>query len=238
MGIKLTEEQLKKLLNKNPALKVAQSIGANIKDTKLSLDNLDVDKKKVKENKVLLDFGAESIKKQTKKSSDVQLINMMNQESTYDFSYSETHFSILFHNSKLLSVNQIFAILQSGKYKIFSYKKRWHTIIHKVLYEAYIEARSQGKSIPFFSENAELTLFRQAKRLVDEDAMTTMFKYIIDGLKKNINTNPYGILADDNPKIIHKIICHSSKGEPKIGIRIKLCEDRKQVFFAEDILKK
>ena len=36
-------------------------------------------------------------------------------------------------------------------------------------------------SLDVFEDSVEITLFRQAKKLVDEDAMTTMFKYIIDG---------------------------------------------------------
>lgn len=233
MSVKLTEEQLAKMLKKNPNLKVSQS--STPESNKLSLDHLE--SKAPITNKVVLDFGEPPKKKKTRKPTDVQGINIMNTESDYEFSYSDTHFSILFHNAKLLSVNQIFAILQSGKYKIFSYKKKWHGIIKKILFEAMIEARNKGDKVPFFTENAEITLFRQAKRLVDEDAMTTMFKYILDGLKKDDEDNPHGILADDNPKIIHKIVCYSTKGEPKVGIRIKLCEDRKDDFSAEDILK-
>lgn len=231
MSIKLTEQQLTNLLDKNPNLKVSDANPIK----KLSLDNLTISENKP--SKVVLDFGEPPKKKKTRKPTDVNDINIMNVESDYEFSYSENHFSILFHNAKLLSVNQIFAILQSGKYKIFSYKKKWHNIIKKILHEAMIDAKNKGVQVPFFTENAEITLFRQAKRLVDEDAMTTMFKYILDALKKDEEDNPYGILADDNPKIIHKIVCYSTKGDPKVGIRIKLCEDRKNDFIAEDILK-
>lgn len=237
MGIKLSEKQLEELLNKNPSLKVSQSLGAkDIKNNKLSLSRLEIPQEK--KDKIIIDIGNDEGKIKIRKNSDTNSINIMNVESTYEYSYSDTHFSILFHNAKLLSVNQIFAILQSGKYKIFSYKKKWHSIIQKILYEAYIESRRKNETFPFFSENLELTLFRQAKRLVDEDAMTTMFKYILDALKKDSIKNPYGIIADDNPKIIHRIHCYSNKGEPKIGIKIKICKDRKQDFFAEDILKK
>lgn len=234
MGINLTEEQLSNLLKKNPSLKVAETLGGKQQKNKIDLSNIS---NKSKDEKIVLDFGEPPTKKKKSKPTDIKKINNTNLESHYEFTYSDTHFSILFHNAQLLSVNQIFAILQSGKYKIFSYKKKWHNIIKKVLYEAYIQARAEGKNIPFFHENAEITLFRQASRLVDEDAMTTMFKYILDGLKRE-DDNPHGILADDNPKIIHKIICYSNKGEPKIGIKVKLCEERKQDFSAEDILKK
>ncbi len=223
MGLKLTETELNNLLNKNSKLKVAKETKSNKKTSKITLVEKDlVEEKKVK-------------KAQGIKTSEV---NKLNKQSTVHFSSSDNHVSILFEGAKLLSVNQIFAILQYRKYEIFTYKKIWHELIKKVLDEQSILLRSENKKLPFFNEAVEITLFRQASRLVDEDAMSTMFKYIIDGLKRDETDNPNGILAEDNPKIVHRIVCYSEKGEPFVGIKVKKIIEKKSAFSPTDILKK
>lgn len=224
MGLKLTETELNNLLNKNSKLKVAKETKSNNKKTsKITLVEKDlVEEKKVK-------------KAQGIKTSEV---NKLNKQSTVHFSSSDNHVSILFEGAKLLSVNQIFAILQYRKYEIFTYKKIWHELIKKVLDEQSLLLRSENKKLPFFNEAVEITLFRQASRLVDEDAMSTMFKYIIDGLKRDETDNPNGILAEDNPKIVHRIVCYSEKGEPFVGIKVKKISEKKSAFSPADILKK
>jgi hypothetical protein len=224
MGLKLTETELNNLLNKNSKLKVAKETKSNNKKTsKITLVEKDlVEEKKIK-------------KAQGIKTSEV---NKLNKQSTVHFSSSDNHVSILFEGAKLLSVNQIFAILQYRKYEIFTYKKIWHELIKKVLDEQSLLLRSENKKLPFFNEAVEITLFRQASRLVDEDAMSTMFKYIIDGLKRDETDNPNGILAEDNPKIVHRIVCYSEKGEPFVGIKVKKISEKKSAFSPTDILKK
>lgn len=246
MGIKFTEEQLREMLKNNPALKVASSIGGDkpleniIPPQKISVKK----EKKTKIEKISLqlnslDINESSDKSKTKKSSGgikVSDINKLNKEAIISYSSSEEHFSILFIGAKLLSVNQIFAILQYRKYEIFNYKKLWHELIKKALEEASLELKSQKKDLPFFDDSVEITLFRQATRLVDEDAMSTMFKFIIDGLKRDGEKNPLGILAEDNPKIVHRIVCYSEKGDPAIGIKVKRIVEKKKKFSAKDIL--
>ncbi len=224
MGLKLTETELNNLLNKNSKLKVAKETKSNAKkNSKIILLEKDLlEDKKAK-------------KTQGIKTSDV---NKINKQSTVHFSSSDNHVSILFEGAKLLSVNQIFAILQYRKYEIFTYKKIWHELIKKVLDEQSILLRSENKKLPFFNEAVEITLFRQASRLVDEDAMSTMFKYIIDGLKRDDVDNQNGILAEDNPKIVHRIVCYSEKGEPFVGIKVKKISEKKSAFSPNDILKK
>jgi hypothetical protein len=162
-----------------------------------------------------------------------------NKSAIIQTTVSDTHFSIIFDGAKLLSINQIFAILQYRKYEMFAYKKSWHEIIQNILFEKHTELTKQGLSLPYFNDSVELTIFRQAPRLVDEDALTTMFKYIIDALKLDKNKNPYGILADDNPKIVHKIESYSEKGPYCLGIKIKLIEcEKKQNYTLNQILIK
>lgn len=182
----------------------------------------------------------QDVKATKKKSSTNKVvdINSINQKAEIYTDISDTHYSVLFKGAKLLSINQIFAILQYHKYDIFSYKKTWHNIIKELLFKNHLELKAQNKRLPFFEQAVEITIFRQAPRLVDEDALTTMFKFIIDAFKRNDNDNPYGVLAEDNPKIVHKIECYSEKGEHYVGIKIKLIEgDKKPKFLPEDILK-
>lgn len=223
MGLKLTETELNNLLSKNSKLKVSKETDSKNKKT----DKISILEEIVKE-------------KPAKKAQGIKTseVNKLNKQAKVHFSSSEYHVSILFEGAKLLSVNQIFAILQYRKYEIFTYKKIWHELIKKVLDEQSIILRSENKKLPFFNEAVEITLFRQASRLVDEDAMSTMFKYIIDGLKRDDEDNPNGILEEDNPKIVHRIVCYSEKGEPFVGIKIKKIIEKKSSFSPKDILKK
>ncbi len=64
-----------------------------------------------------------------------------------------------------------------------------------------------------------------------------MFKYIIDAFKKT-ETNSFGILEEDNPKIVSKIESYSEKGEYCVGIRIKVIQNGTETTYTkEDILE-
>ena len=145
--------------------------------------------------------------------------------------HSSTHFSILFDGARLLSVNQIFAILQYRKYEIFGYKKAWQKVIKDEIQKL--------KSLPYFTDYVELTLFRQSPKLVDEDALSVMFKFIIDALKTDKKDNFIGIIAEDNPKIVQRIKLEQEKGANFVGIRIRDIshEIKKEKFNPEDLLK-
>lgn len=230
MGLNLTEKELNELLTKNKKLKVSNSMGGNKK--------LNVKEKTLKLKKFSLSENDEDQKEKKKVLGvNVSDLNNINKNSISKYSNSKDHVSILLEGAKLLSVNQIFAILQYRKYEIFKYKKVWHEIIKNSLDIQSYELNKKGENLPFFEDTVEITLFRQATRLVDEDAMSTMFKYIIDGLKRDPIKNPNGILAEDNPKIVHRIVCFSEKGEPLIGIKIKKLKEKKKTFSALEILQ-
>ncbi len=232
MGIKLTEQELNNLLLKNNKLKIADTFGASKdKETKIAVKNSKPKKTKIK----VSEEEPKEIKKTKNTGVKTSEINKLNRESKVSFTSSEEHVSLLFDGAKLLSVNQIFAILQYRKYEIFSYKKNWHEIIKKVLNEQFLILKQDKKSLPFFEDSVEITLFRQASRLVDEDAMSTMFKYIIDALKRD-EDNPNGVLAEDNPKIVHRIVCYSEKGLPCVGIRVQKIKEKKQKYSSTDLL--
>lgn len=250
MGLKFTEEQLKEMLDKNKKLKISSVIGGDkpLDNSILNANQTNDSKLKVKEKKEKVkkislaeetEEDSELVKEKAKSAGiKVSDLNKINKSAIPSYSNSEEHVSILFDGAKLLSVNQIFAILQYRKYEIFAYKKIWHEIIKNSLDFQYYELKQSGKELPFFEDSVEITLFRQASRLVDEDAMSTMFKYIIDGLKRDPIKNPHGILAEDNPKIVHRIVCFSEKGSPAVGIKVKKITEKKQKFSMLDILER
>lgn len=215
--VRLTEKEFESLNNK----------------TKISLSPITSGNK---EGKISLGNNKKTDKPKYKNVNVKEIINE-NKKSKISTTVSNEHFSIIFEGAKLLSINQIFAILQYRKYEIFDYKKNWHELIKDALKVCYIEEKMKGNDLPFFNNSVEITIFRQAPKLVDEDALTTMFKYIIDALKRT-KTNPYGILAEDNPKIVHKIECYSEKGEHCVGIRVKIIDkNKKETYTAQKILE-
>ncbi len=229
MGLKLTEEQLNSMLKNNDKLKISKTLGGEIKNKKKSKKILVKDEIEVKEE----------VSKKKSTGITIPEINKINKSAICTTSVSNDHVSFLFNGAKLLSVNQILAKMQLkfGQKQVFTYKKVWHEVIKSQLDYLFLDLKSKGQKLPFFETSVELTLFRQASRLVDEDAMSMMFKYIIDALKRDDEKNPNGILAEDNPKIVHRIVCFSEKGEPYIGIKIKKIEEKKKQFSPNDILE-
>lgn len=173
----------------------------------------------------------EESKSKKQQGIDVKTIIQEINDCKVTCEYSEDHFSLLFDGARLLSVNQIFAILQYRKYEIFGYKKAWQKVIKDEL--------SKLKNLPYFTNSVELTLFRQSPRLVDEDALSVMFKFIIDALKTDKKKSFQGIIAEDNPKIVQKIKLEQEKGPNFVGIKIKdiSSEIKKEIFLPTDILK-
>lgn len=150
------------------------------------------------------------------KKNYIQLINNFNNNSIITTSYSENHFSIVFDGARLLSLNNMFSLLEFKKlkYSLFNYKKNWHTIVKNEL------LKIKNCNLPFFDSSVEVTLLRRAKRTVDQDSLPPMFKYIIDALKYNKELNPNGILKEDNINIISNLKCYNLKGSYLIGIKI------------------
>lgn len=237
-GLRYSEEELRGILANNSGITISSSLGgdneitsgaiipkkANPAEIKINLGSKD--QVKIASKKIILSAQTEPKKKG---STNINDINKSNKSAIVSVSVSDKHLAIALDGAKLLSINQIFAFLQNPKLKFsfFSYKKTWHDIIGEVLNNLYIEERLKGRELPFFNSSVELTIFRQAPKLVDEDALTTMFKFIIDALKRTPD-NPHGILAEDNPKIVHKISCYSEKGSHCVGIKVKLIEGTKK----------
>lgn len=169
------------------------------------------------------------------RSSNVYEIIKCNKEAKVIVKASDDEVAIVFKGARLITVNVMFNLLESRKYDLFSYKKSWHALIKNALAEIAYQLQGKGKRMPFFDSNVEITLFRQAKRTVDEDAMMTMFKYIIDGLKKS-SENPIGILADDNKMVINNVVTFNEKGDYAVGIKIKRTNHQKEKCTIDSFL--
>lgn len=127
--------------------------------------------------------------------------------------YSPKHLTLYFPSLRLFSLNELFALLQYRKYIVFKYKKSIHDLVHKALGSIPKEHR------PFFSQPCHITLYRSGAKRIDRDNFESMFKALIDGLKKTPK-NTYGVIADDNPDILFSDTKIQSIGEPSIAIRI------------------
>ncbi len=215
-AIKMTEKELEGLLKTN----------------KISLSNSSNKNAKSKISKISLTDSAPV--KKSSASVNINKVIQNTKSSTIKYSVSETHISIVFEEAILLSINQIFAFLQREKQQqfFFMYKKTWHNKMQ----EALKLIKAETKFLPFFDKDIEITLFRQAPREIDKDAITTMFKFIIDGLKKTTE-NPFGVLADDNPRVVHSIKFHNEKGEHLVGIKLKVVQNETKPMTTEDFLK-
>lgn len=211
-GLNFTEKELEKIL----------------KNGKISLS---ADNKKSCTKIIIKDI---IVSKKSSSSVNIHKIIQANKESVVKYTISEGHITIVFEGAILLSVNQIFSFLQREKQQqfFFMYKKMWHNKIQEAL--ALIKA--EKNTLPFFEKDIELTLFRQAPREIDKDAITTMFKFIIDGLKRTKET-PLGILADDNPKVIHSIKFYNEKGLHFVGIKLKVIKNQTPTMSVIEFLK-
>jgi len=242
--IQYTQKQLNDILNRNSKLKITAANSTNGDGNKKTI-LLNEQKKphKIKLGNILdpclptkndINFIIDNNKQPQvcKKilQSNIDMLNLNNLHAKYRYSFDESHFSFVIFGARLLSVNQIFALLQYRKYELFKYKKIWHKKIQEILADA-----QTIKNIPFFEDMVKITLFRQAPKLVDEDAMTTMYKFIIDAVKLNKNNNlSLSLIKEDNPKIVHEIACYSNKGDYAVGFKVeKITELKKPINLTD-----
>jgi len=116
--------------------------------------------------------------------------------------------SLWFDGARLLTVNELFSILQYRKHQTYAYKKAWRQLIHRAL-------EGMEGPRPFFDGPTRIWLYRRGKGLVDLDSLPPMFKYAIDALRRE------GIIADDNPQIIVEPKLLQEKGLPAVGMRLE-----------------
>lgn len=217
-AIKFSEKELKQVLQ-NGKISLSSTNSVN-KTTKTKIEKISL--------------SDNTSPKKSSASVNINKVIQNTKSSLIKYSVSDSHITLIFEGAILLSINQIFAFLQREKQQqfFFMYKKTWHNKIN----DALKLIKSEKKIVPYFEKDVEITLLRQAPREIDKDALPTMFKFIIDGLKYEKETNPFGILADDNPKIVHTIKFHNEKGEHLVGIRLKIVPNEIPPISATDLL--
>ncbi len=235
-SVRMSEDELEDILAKNKGLKVSSQTPLKKITPASPLDDKAL--KKIKKDEKVKDFlsgklaaqskekenfddffsSGKTSEKPVKKAKGINVkenIIELNKKSVAKVVYGPDHISILFEGARLLSLNQIFAILQYRKYEVFAYKKMWQELMKNAL---------MGKNnLPFFDKNCEIVLLRYSPKLVDRDSLSTMYKYIIDSLRvSKKDKNHKGILSEDNPNVVEniKLIQQKSK-ENYIGIRIQ-----------------
>ena len=153
--------------------------------------------------------ASETLETVKKKRQGVKVDPILNSIRSADIEVAgdETFVSFKFEGARLLTVNEIFAILQYRKFQTFGYKKLWHQLMTRAV--------QQLQEKPVFTEKTKLVLYRRGKKLVDLDAVPVMFKYAIDALRKE------GLIEDDNPNVITEVEVVQEKGEPCVGLRLE-----------------
>lgn len=156
-------------------------------------------------------------KKKKNKGLDFREVERTLNECVYHIKVENTEqeksLSLILEDIRLVSLNEIFANLQTRPYEIFKYKKNCHALISKVL-DSY-----QGEIPVFKDEKIEITYFRQASRFFDHDSLIPSFKYFLDSLVDN------KVIMDDDPNIVSDIRpIQRIKGKDEkrlLGIKIK-----------------
>ncbi len=219
-SVRFTESQMAEILSKNKSVKISSTTPQK-EEEKIIQEFFKLPEQPKKELSPTLKTQKNVIKKII---SDIKCADLKT-------SYDKNNFALVFLNTRLLTSNQILALLQyKRKHEVFNYKKELHQKIQYFL--------SLQKGLPLFNCPIELTLYRQAPTFVDEDSVSLMFKYIIDALKSGHKEGYIGVLADDNRNIIKRIILKQQKGDYCVGIKIRdiSLEYQEENFTITDIL--
>lgn len=200
--MRFSEDDLKKMLQ-NPALKISDS----------------KKKEQVTKNKSIITEMKDDVEDKNNKRKGVDVSKSI---STISSSLIQVHssnikgeesFAVWYPGVRILSLNEIFAILERRKYEAFRYKKAWQEAIQKAVMLTPISKR------PYFDGPTRITLYRRGARLIDLDSFQTMFKYPIDALRYS------GILAEDNPNIIVETKSVQEKGEKAVALKLERLYD-------------
>lgn len=200
--MRFSEDDLKKMLQ-NPALKISDS----------------KKKEQVAKNKSIITEMKDEVEEKNNKRKGVDVSKSI---STISSSLIQVHssnikgeesFAVWYPGVRILSLNEIFAILERRKYEAFRYKKAWQEAIQKAVMLTPVSKR------PYFDGPTRITLYRRGARLIDLDSFQTMFKYPIDALRYS------GILAEDNPNIIVETKSVQEKGEKAVALKLERLYD-------------
>ena len=242
--LRMSDSSLKSFVEKNGIKSIHNSEDEELKNTllKLGIPEKFFKVKKKKENKTIIEnpISKSNLENQDKKNELTPVKKQINKfkvimESLNSCKIS-THleqdtnnlfYSCWFSGARVLTLNELFSTLQSRKYEVFIYKKKWKLLIK--------EAVQMNNKVPLFNGPTRIYLYRRGKRLIDLDSFQTIFKYAIDGLRHE------GVLPEDNPNIVVEIIPIQEKGEPAVGIRLERLyewEDKKYLNIFKEWFNK
>lgn len=166
--------------------------------------------------------------------------------STIEFEYNEDELLIIFKDARILSLNKMMELLQKNTnrpYEMMAYKKAWHTKMSIVLKSIINDSIINDKKLPNFNTETwslRLYLYREAQRLLDEDAMSASFKYIIDSLSDSIviDDKNYKFIEDDNQNVISEILPFQVKSKQyNLAIKIVKIEKKPSINSLDEFLK-
>lgn len=135
------------------------------------------------------------------------ILYMASPEVSGDLPHSVT---FTWHGARLITYN---SLLHAGQYvRLSPYKKACHAL-----------ARQSMDLLPGlkgfqFDKPVKIFVHREAKRLVDNDGLTAMFKFLIDGFRHE------GLIADDDPLYVVDTPSSQSKGDYLIRLTFVVAE--------------
>lgn len=130
--------------------------------------------------------------------------------------WGEDWIALDFPGGRLLSYNELYSILQFRKYEAFRYKKICQKVVQRALENP---DQAPGIERPYFDGPTRLTLLRVGTKGMDREALTVIFKYFTDSLKRE------GVIEDDNPNIIVDIHTIQGQGEPRLAMKLERLYD-------------
>lgn len=148
--------------------------------------------------------------KKKRRGVNVRPIVTALRQSELKVAAGEGFFSVRMEGARVLTVNEMFSILQYRKQEMFEYKN----VCHRRIEEAVTLAKLQG-GIPSLKGPVRLWLYRRGTKRVDRVDMTTIFKYLIDACVKQ------GIVVDDRDEVICDVRMQQENGEPALALRFE-----------------
>lgn len=125
---------------------------------------------------------------------------------------------VWFDGARMLTINQMISLFTNRQFQYFKYKNRWRKQMRKA-----IETLRLSKEITRgFEHPVKIEVMRHATRMVDRDALPTMFKILIDTLRHEENA----IIRDDNPDEVVDVLPYQKKiylnqdQRPGVGLRV------------------
>lgn len=116
-----------------------------------------------------------------------------------------------FDGARLLSLNDLYAL---SHFQRVGYRKAWHEVMHN----AVLEITGGPVHLHQFKK-FHIQAHRSSVQYCDLDALSSYFKYAIDGLRYA------GVIIDDNPSHMVSIASTQEKGPYLVRIRVETVDE-------------